>query len=336
MVVRPLQFKQNPSLMSISSNDDEETTEKLISQAFQAEKIYSARQTALLQTTPVLQNTRKLPPYFLKTAQPSQNPQNTQSPDTFIQNILYKKSAYKQNQKQTFPHKISFGSYALQTCQDTHMKFHPNNGIKLTEKQQCLMDNLWHIQTMPHASSFKVQNARHILENRLQTVFDQFPEFEQIISQKINIEFPMVLYELQLRLMTIALNEEKYKGVRVIERTDDDGEGTCLLLLQINLKDSNMPNDLILQFYHNGMIDYIELELNPKTEGIINIFGEKFAMTTGNISTHITPPYIGCKVFSSFPFANDHTYRPARKRIFISHKLSGKDYLKNLAIQIEI
>ncbi|KAI3743927.1 hypothetical protein L1987_56997 [Smallanthus sonchifolius] len=165
----------------------------------------------------------------------------------------------------------------------------------------------------------------------LQTVFDQFPEFEQIISQKINTEF--VLYELQLRLMTIALNEEKYKGVTVVERTDN-GEGTCLLLLQINLKQTDMPDDLILQFYHNGMIDYIELEL--KTEGIINLFGEKFVIATGNISTHIFPPYIGCKIFSSFPFANDHTYRPTGKRMFISHKLSTKDYLKRLVIQTEI
>ncbi|KAI3829486.1 hypothetical protein L1987_03611 [Smallanthus sonchifolius] len=329
------------------------------------------------------------------------------------------------------------------------MKFHPNHGITLIDKQQCLLDNLWHIQTMPHASSFKVQilnalsiyfseqgtkcpektqpspkfthyiifrgtkigifnkweivakyiqchgpiyKGYHSFSEALYTARSHFgldnffiePEevqtfsqvmktsheqiiksqeeiianlqrqliqqgqnthpiqdhieykFEQIISQKINTEFPFVLYDLQLRLMSIALNEEKYKGIQVVERTDDDGEGTCLLLLQINLKDTDMPNDLILQFYHNGMIDFIELELNPKTEGIINLFGEKFVITTGNISTHISPRYIGCKIFSSFPFANDHTYRPARKRIFISHKTSGKDYLKNLAIRTEI
>ncbi|KAI3806347.1 hypothetical protein L1987_22246 [Smallanthus sonchifolius] len=170
----------------------------------------------------------------------------------------------------------------------------------------------------------------------LQTVFDQFPELKQIISKKITTEFPYVLYELQLRLMSIALNEEKYKGINVVEKTDEDGEGTCLLLLQINLKETDMPNDLILQFYHNGMIDYIELELNPKTEGIINLFGEKFVITTGNISSHNTTPFIGCKIFNSFPFANDHTYRPARKRIFISHRNSTNNYLKNLAVQTEI
>ncbi|KAI3802640.1 hypothetical protein L1987_30780 [Smallanthus sonchifolius] len=134
----------------------------------------------------------------------------------------------------------------------------------------------------------------------LQTSFDQFPELERIISQKVCTEFPLVLYEVQLRLMMIAINEEKYEGVTVVERKDEIGGGTCLLLLQINLKQTDMPHDLILQFYHNGIIDYIELELNSKTEGIINLFGEKFVIATRNISTHIFPPILAAKYFPPF------------------------------------
>ncbi|KAI3822126.1 hypothetical protein L1987_09707 [Smallanthus sonchifolius] len=74
-------------------------------------------------------------------------------------------------------------------------------------------------------------NSRHTLRPCLQPVLDRFTEFEQMVSQKICTEFPLVLYELQLRLMMIALNEEKFKGVTVVERTDDNGDGTCLLLL---------------------------------------------------------------------------------------------------------
>ncbi|KAJ0835088.1 hypothetical protein HanRHA438_Chr16g0751121 [Helianthus annuus] len=59
---------------------------------------------------------------------------------------------------------ITFGNYALQRCDDPNTKFRPIIGMQLTEKQQCLLDNLWHIQTMPQASTFKVQvlNALNI------------------------------------------------------------------------------------------------------------------------------------------------------------------------------
>ena len=52
---------------------------------------------------------------------------------------------------------ITFGKYPLPKCYDMNQKFRPMIGMDLTEEQQCLLDNLWHIQTMPHASTFKVQ-----------------------------------------------------------------------------------------------------------------------------------------------------------------------------------
>ncbi|KAI3815370.1 hypothetical protein L1987_15036 [Smallanthus sonchifolius] len=393
MVVRPKQSRQSPSPMSTSSNEDERT-EKLLSQAITASQKQSSKQISqhFFYTQPP-QN--PIPPsYFLTQPQPSQNP--TIFPKTPKKPIPQKPTTVPK------PSTISFGSYALQICTDQHTKFRPISGIKPTDKQQCLLDNLWHVQTMPHASAFKVQilNAlsiyfheqqakspetqitkpkfthyiifrgtkigifnkwetviKHIqcpgpiykgyqsfsdalktarehfgidsfyiepeevqtfsqitqtsqtqiikaqeetiaklqeqlleqgknkqsiqslveinilkqkvgileanntqllqkLERKegsssssrsydafkarmmdtpwktcLQTLIDQFPEFDNIISQKICSEFPLVIYELQLRVMMIALNEEKYKGVTVVERTDNEGNGTCLLLL---------------------------------------------------------------------------------------------------------
>ena len=129
----------------------------------------------------------------------------------------------------------------------------------------------------------------------MKPVIDQFPDFEQMVSQKIRTEFPLVLYELQQKLVKIAFGEETYKGIKVVERLDSDGEGTSLLLLQINLKTTDMPDNQIIQFYHNGMIDYLDFSLNPKTEQLLNSFGEKFTMVAGNIASHTILPRIVCK-----------------------------------------
>ena len=49
--------------------------------------------------------------------------------------------------------------------------------MDLTEEQQCLLDNLWHIQTMPQASTFKVQ-----VLNALSVYFSE--QKRTIISQQ--------------------------------------------------------------------------------------------------------------------------------------------------------
>lgn len=103
------------------------------------------------------------------------------------------------------------------------------------------------------------------------------------------------------------------------------------LFLQIDLQTTTPASDQILSFYHNGMIDYLEFSLNPKTEALLDKFGEKFILTAGNIASYSDAPTIGCKIFSSFPEANSYTYRPSRKRIFVSHKVSEQKYLKSLA-----
>ena len=79
------------------------------------------------------------------------------------------------------------------------------------------------------------------------------------------------------------------------------------------------------------MIDYLEFSLNPKIEALLHKFGEKFILTARNIASYSDSPTIGCKIFSSFPEADSYTYRPARKRIFVSHRPEEQKYLKNLA-----
>ncbi|KAK1429338.1 hypothetical protein QVD17_11546 [Tagetes erecta] len=170
----------------------------------------------------------------------------------------------------------------------------------------------------------------------LKPVIERFPEFKQIVSKKICSEFPLVLYELQQKLIDIAFGDTLNTRMRVVERTDDEGNGTGLLLLQVFPPTRFLSEDDIVQFYHHGMIDYMEFRLNSETEQLLNRLGEKFVITTGNIATHIFPPTIGCKIFASFPHADSHTYRPSRKRIFIDHKAASSDYLEKLAITTDI
>jgi len=87
------------------------------------------------------------------------------------------------------------------------------------------------------------------------------------------------------------------------------------------------------------MIDYLELQLNSNTETFLNRFGEKFTMVIGNIASHLIHSTVGCKIFSSFPYADSYTYRPPRKRVFVTHRRSYRDhshYLQTLAITQEI
>ena len=84
------------------------------------------------------------------------------------------------------------------------------------------------------------------------------------------------------------------------------------------------------------MIDYLEFCLNSSTESLLNKLGENFILTAGNIASHSISPIIGCKIFSSFPAADEHTYRPARKRIFITQRTVQHGYLKKLSCKQEI
>ena len=77
----------------------------------------------------------------------------------------------------------------------------------------------------------------------MRPVLDQFKEFEQMVSQKFCIEFPTILYKLQQKIVQIAFQEINYKGVTVIQRLNDEGEDTPVLLLQINLKTTDMPKE---------------------------------------------------------------------------------------------
>ena len=109
------------------------------------------------------------------------------------------------------------------------------------------------------------------------------------------------------------------QGFKVVERTDEKGDGTGLLLLQI-YHPTKLTNEQIIQFYHHGMIDYLEIKLDRKTEDLLNQLGEKFILIAGNMAIRSTTSIIGCKIISSFPYTDAYTYRPARKRIFIEHK----------------
>lgn len=77
----------------------------------------------------------------------------------------------------------------------------------------------------------------------MRPVLDQFKEFEQMVSQKICIEFPAILYKLQQKIVQIAFQEINYKVVTVIQRLNDEREDTPILLLQINLKTTDMPEE---------------------------------------------------------------------------------------------
>lgn len=78
----------------------------------------------------------------IRSITPSYRPQNTQSSQSYTEkteNVIF------------------YGTYALQKFSEPHRKFRPLTGIKLTEKQQCLLDNFWHVQTVSQAASHKVQ-----------------------------------------------------------------------------------------------------------------------------------------------------------------------------------
>ena len=503
-LVQPTQYKRSTSSMSISSDEETKTvsTEKLMHAAIKAENTYSFSQQPIMEVKGITQHYSALQSLNYSPSQGTKpRMENRNRPQ-----IPYGASSSKPTQNT----QITFGNYALSICFDETKKFIPIIGMSLTKEQHCLLDNLWHIQTFPQASTFKVQvlNAlsfyfqqfqtqrnpeqnlkkfshyiifrgtkvgifhnwtivlKHIqcpspyfkgfpsfqeamdtarehfgltnfyiepeevktfseiaktspeqlikaqeeliaklqqqlmqsgkdtqykdtqyvqtqiennilkqqikileakniqLTNKLEkkeTVFinrnydcfkarmldlpwrqtlkpvlDQFKEYEHMVSQKICTEFPSILYKLQQQIIRIAFQEISHKGVTVVQRLNEDAEEIAILLLQINLGVTDMPEDQIINFYHNGMIDYLEFKLNSKTEGLLNKLGEKFVLTAGNIASHSISPIIGCKIFSSFPAANDHTYRPARKRIFISQRLEQQKYLQSLACQREI
>ena len=163
----------------------------------------------------------------------------------------------------------------------------------------------------------------------LKPVLDRIEGLDDIISEKVCTGFPLILYKLQQKIVQIAFQELKYTGIKVVERTIQDGTAeieTGILLLQLDLEETDMPHDLITQFYHYGMIDYIKFKLTETTEKIINTFGEKFTLVAGNIAANTQK--VGCKIFASFPEADSHTYRPSRKRIFISGKPNEQELLE--------
>ncbi|KAK1432173.1 hypothetical protein QVD17_09065 [Tagetes erecta] len=139
-----IQPAQTSRLSPISISSEEEKTEKLTSQSNRA---------------PSTQSFRKLPASIddLSSATQFYNPSQSRIMDVrpprhkpFIQRT----SSHTQNTQNAI---ITFDNYALQRCYDPNTKFRPIMGITMTEEQQCLLDNLWHIQTMPQASTFKVQ-----------------------------------------------------------------------------------------------------------------------------------------------------------------------------------
>ncbi|KAK1429589.1 hypothetical protein QVD17_11803 [Tagetes erecta] len=316
------------SPMSISS--EEEKTEKLMSQSIRA---------------PSTQDLRKLPASIADLSSTTQFYNPSQSKIMDIRPPRNKQFTQRTSShiQKTQNAVITFGNYALQRCDDPSTKFRPIMGIVMTEEQQCLLDNLWHIQTMPQASTFKVQveileakNAQLLqkLEKRerkentslyinydmfrtrildtpwrrcLKPVIERFPEFKQIVSKKICSEFPLVLYELQQKLIDIAFGDTLNTRIRVVERTDDEGNGTGLLLLQVFPPTRFLSEDDIVQFYHHGMIDYMEFRLNSETERLLNRLGEKL-------------PYL----------------QAIKKKNFFDHKAASSDYLEKLAITTDI
>jgi len=170
----------------------------------------------------------------------------------------------------------------------------------------------------------------------MQPILDRIPELDGIISQKICTEFPIILYNLQQQIIDIAFNEDDYEGVAVVQRSYNNYPVYNRLLLQINLLTTKLTPEQILNFYHHGMIDYLEFRLNPSTEALLDKFGEKFIITAGNIASYSDSPTIGCKIFSSFPEADSYTYRPARKRVFISHRIGEQKYLRKLACSTDL
>ena len=133
----------------------------------------------------------------------------------------------------------------------------------------------------------------------MQPILDRIPKLDDIILQKICTEFPLILNELQQQIIEIAFHEDKYTGVTVVQRSYNNIPVHNIHLLQIDLRKITLTSEQILSFYHNGMIDYLEFSLNPKTEALLDKFGEKFILTPGNIASYSDTPTIGCKIFSS-------------------------------------
>lgn len=73
---------------------------------------------------------------------------------------------------------FQFGSVLLNICTDQNKKFKPYTGIEVNPQQQCLLDNLWHVQTLPNATSFKVQilNALSFYFSSLKNENKTFPD----------------------------------------------------------------------------------------------------------------------------------------------------------------
>ena len=89
----------------------------------------------------------------------------------------------------------------------------------------------------------------------MQPILDRIPELDDIISQKICTEFPLILYKLQQQIIDIAFNEDEYKGVTVVQRSYNNYPVYNRLLLQIDLKTTKLALEQILNLNHNGMID---------------------------------------------------------------------------------
>lgn len=78
---------------------------------------------------------------------------------------------------------FQFGSLILSTYNDPSKKFKPYTGVEIDSQQQCLLDNLWHIQTLPNATAFKVQTL-----NALSFYFSDLKK-ENLGSRKFSQRF---------------------------------------------------------------------------------------------------------------------------------------------------
>ncbi|KAJ0482744.1 hypothetical protein HanIR_Chr13g0657291 [Helianthus annuus] len=112
----------------------------------------------------------------------------------------------------------------------------------------------------------------------LQPITDKFPEFKTLVSQKVCAEFPIILYELQKQLEDMTFTQDaKRQGFRMFERTDQEGRGNGLRLILI-YSPKKLTDDQIIQFYHNGMIDYKEIKTDVRTTNLLNKMGEKIVI----------------------------------------------------------
>ena len=145
----------------------------------------------------------------------------------------------------------------------------------------------------------------------MKSILDKFPDFERLVISKVNEEFIKHLILLQQEIVDIHFNSSKYVGINVVQgkdRRDFNEKIPGLLKLKIDLNKNTMPIDTILKFYHNGMVDFIELKINDKIQDLLENFGEKFFLIAGNIAEQCEKGRVFIKIMSSLPEVINGSY----------------------------